>query len=98
MDPSTLSGFLLWMTAGGSVVAVSWILEQVAWFQSLEAGKKRWLQYGLSAFVGIAALAIKQFVPEATLEMLTPYFAVLVGVFAPVFLNQMSHTLDPRKQ
>lgn len=93
-----MSEFLLWLVGGGCVVATSWILEQVNWFQNLNSQKKRYVQFGVSAFIGLLALAIVQFVPKETLNMLEPYFSVISSVFGMIFLNQVAHTLDPNRK
>jgi len=93
-----MSEFLLWLVGGGCVIATSWVLEQVEWFQNLEASQKRYLQFGVSALVGLAALAVSQYVPKEVLDALEPYFAVLSTVFYAIFLNQTAHTLDPNRK
>jgi len=93
-----MSEFLLWLVGGGCVVATSWILEQVTWFQNLEPQKKRYLQFGVSALIGLGALAVTQYVPKETLNLLEPYFAVLSSVFGMIFLNQTAHALDPNRK
>lgn len=93
-----LENFLLWLVAGGSVVAVSWIMEQVAWFQNLSSKQRQWLQYVCASGLGIVALAVQTYVPSETLKVMAPYFGVIAGTFGMVFLNQIAHTLDPRKK
>jgi hypothetical protein len=93
----SLTSFLMWIVAGGSVVAVSWWSERSVWFQALQSETKKWVQYGVSASLGILALLIQQFVPASVLYLLTPYFAILAGVFGMVFLNQLAHTNDPAR-
>lgn len=94
-QPLGLEDFMVWLTAGGSVIAVSWICERWAWFQAQPSERKKWLQYGLSTLIGIVALLVQTYVPASVITALTPYFAVIVGVFSMVFLNQAAHTLDP---
>lgn len=97
-EPVTLDNFLLWLIAGGSVVAVSWILEQVAWFQSLPSKTKQLVQYGASIAVGLAALAIQLYVPADVLDQLEPFFAVIASTFGMVFLNQIAHKVDNNRK
>ena len=89
--------FLIWLVAGGSAVAVSWIAERVPQFQALEPGQKKWIQYGASVVIACAALAIQYYVPKEALEAAAPYFAIAAGLFGTFFVNQASHMIDPAK-
>ena len=40
-----MSEFLLWLVSGGCVIAASWALEQLDWFQNLTPQQKRYLQF-----------------------------------------------------
>jgi hypothetical protein len=93
-----MSEFLVWLVSGGCVVATSWILEQVTWFQNLTSQQKKYLQFSLSSFIGLTALLVLQFVPQETLQMLEPYFKILSSVFGMIFLNQVAHSLDPNRR
>ena len=92
---ASLSSFLLWVVTGGCVVAVSWICERWKWFQAQPPDNKKYIQYGLSVVLGVAALLVQVYVPKPILELMQPYFAVFSAVFGMLFLNQASHTLDP---
>jgi hypothetical protein len=93
-----MSEFLLWLVSGGCVIAASWALEQLDWFQNLTPQQKRYLQFGLSAFLGLGALLVSNFVPQEVLQALEPYFQVLASVFGMIFLNQAAHSLDPNRK
>lgn len=84
----SLSQFLVWLTAGGSIVAVSWLCEKWAWFQAQEKDIKQYVIFGSSAVLSIAAQLFMTYVDPAVLEMLTPYFAMLSTIFGSVFLGQ----------
>lgn len=90
----TLTEFLTWLIAGGSVVAISWIFEEIDWFQSLTPIKRRWLMYSLSTLLALVALWITTSVPAEVLATLEPYFAVIAGVFILVIVNQAAHKLN----
>jgi hypothetical protein len=92
---ASLSNFLLWMVTGGSVIAVSWLCERWKWFQAQTPDNKKYIQYGASALLGIAALLVQNYVTTAILELMQPYFAVLAAVFGMLFLNQAAHVNDP---
>lgn len=96
--PMTLSAFLVWLVAGGCVIAASWILEQFDGFQAQTPKIKRWIQFGLSAVIGLTALAIQVWVPPAVLEQIAPFFAVLCAAWVSIFVNQMAHLVDPGKK
>jgi hypothetical protein len=88
---------LIWLASGGAVIAVSWLCERWAWFQAQSSDVKKWIQYGASAVVAIAALLIQQYVSMETLELIAPYVTVLISIFGMIFLNQASHSLDPAR-
>ena len=92
-----LNDFLVWLMAGGSVIAWSWVMEQVAWFQNLSSGQRKWTQYGGSTLIGLAALAVTTYVPVATLDAIAPWFAIIAGIFGMVFINQAAHKINPNR-
>jgi hypothetical protein len=89
--------FLIWLVAGGSAVAVSWVAERVTKFQTLDPNQKKWIQYGASVLIACAALAVQYYVPKEALEAIAPYFAIAAGLFGTFFVNQASHALDPAR-
>lgn len=94
----TLLDFLFWLTGIGSVVALSWVSEQLEWFQALAPDKKKLFQMVGSSVIGIAALAIRMYAPAEILQQLEPFFSVLVTVFTFVYLNQMAHLNNPARR
>jgi len=89
--------FLIWLVAGGSAVAVSWVAERIPKFQELDSAQKRWIQYGASVLIACAALATQYYVPKEVLEAIAPYFAIAAGLFGTFFINQASHSVDPAR-
>ena len=92
----TLTDFLVWLGTGGSIMAISFILERITWFQNLESGMKELVTFGASALLAILATAALQFVPKETLNLIAPYFASISGVFGLVFLSKTFHKVDKK--
>ena len=87
--------FLMWLIAsGGSIAAVSWILERVAWFQNQPSQNKDYIIFGLSVVVGIFAQLLLTYLPKETIEVITPYFAIVSSIFGTVFLAKGFHKVD----
>ena len=93
-----LNNFLVRLMGGGAVIAVSWIFEQFAWFQQISPNLKQWLMFVLSALVGVGALYVTTSVPKEVLDAIAPYFAIIASVFGMIFLNQIAHTLNPKRK
>ena len=89
---------LVYLIGGGSVVWMSWIAEQSAWFQALGSEAKKWLMFGGSALIGGLALAVNTYVPAEVLTQLQPWFAIVAYAFGYVFLNQLGHRVDTDRQ
>jgi hypothetical protein len=93
----TLNMFLQWLIGGGgSIMAVSWLLERMAWFQALTSDQRDYVIFGLAAGVGCGALAVVNYVPATVLDAIAPYFLVLASVFVTVFLAKTFHKADIR--
>lgn len=92
-----LSDFLVWLAAGGSAVAVSWISERIPKFQALTPESKRLIQYISSILLAVGAFAVNKYVSEAYLLAAAPYFGIVAGLFGVFFMNQAAHVLDPAK-
>lgn len=86
--------FLIWIIGGGSVVAFSWIMEQLTWFQNLPPEKKRWITFGGSTVLALAAWAVNKYVPAETLAVLAEPFTIIASIFVMVLLNQYAHKVD----
>lgn len=90
-----LKTFLQWLIGGGgSILAVSWALERMLWFQGLSPEQKDYTIFGLSGAVGCAALAIVTYVPASTLDSIAPYFLILASIFATTFIAKTFHKAD----
>ena len=88
----TLQGFLLWLgTVGGSGTVVSFILEQVDWFQSLSEKGRRWVSFSGMALLGILSHLVLTYVPQDILFAIAPYFVITASAFVSVFSGQILH-------
>ena len=94
----TLTDFLTYLTTGGSVIALSWIMENIAWFQSITSDQRRYIQFIGSLALGIVAKLILQYVPADTLSLIAPYFEIAALLFGAVFVNQLAHKVNPWRQ
>lgn len=86
-----LNQVLVWLAAGGSLVAISWCAENWGWFQKLEGNKKRLAMWASASVLGMAALAITTYVPAETLAAIAPYFKIALANFASIFLLEFFH-------
>jgi hypothetical protein len=94
-QPLDVNSFLQWLIGGGgSIMAVSWILERTKWFQALNSDQKDYTIFGLSAVVGCGALAIVTYVPAYILAEIAPYFLILASIFTTVFIVKVFHSTD----
>jgi hypothetical protein len=93
-----LNDFLSWLVySGGSIIAVSWVLEQVNWYKEQSPQLKKWVFFGLSAVVSVTALLVVNFVPAQVLQAIAPYFAAIAITFVNVFLGEVFHTATKEK-
>lgn len=88
-----LNELLVWLTAGGSVVVVSWCAENFGWFQSLDSMKKRLAMWFSACILGSAALAVTLYVPADALAAAAPFMKVLIANFGTIFLGELYHKL-----
>jgi hypothetical protein len=86
-----IKDFIAWLAGGGFIMAASFILERIAWYQALTADKKEWVFLGSAAVIGCGAVALATYVPAAVLTALAPYFGVVFAVFSYVFLGKAFH-------
>ena len=83
--------FLQWLIyGGGSVMAVSWILERIAAFKELASNVKQIVTFVLTALLSIGAYMLVQFAPDF-IAMASPYFSIIAVVFSMVFLKDAFH-------
>lgn len=86
-----LNEFLIWLAAGGGAVGASWVLEQFAWFQKLEAIKKQYVFFASCVALSLGAFAVQTYVPAGVLEQLSPWFAVIATTFVGIFGGSLYH-------
>ena len=90
----TLQGFLLWLgTVGGSGTVVSFILEQIDWFQSLSEKGRKWVSFAGMAILGVLSHLILTYVPQDILFAIAPYFVVIASAFVSVFSGEILHKM-----
>lgn len=93
--PVTLEAFLQWLIGGGgSILAVSWLLERMPWFQRLSPEAKDYTIFGLAAVVGCGALAVVMYVPAGVLSAIAPFFLIIASTFVTVFIAKAFHLAD----
>ncbi len=95
----TLEGFLLWLgTVGGSGTVVSFVFEQVEWFQSLSENGRKWVSFAGMALLGVLSHLTLTYVPQEVLLSIAPYFVVIASAFLSVFSGQLFHKLTKKKE
>jgi hypothetical protein len=96
--PIDVRAFLQWLIGGGgSILAVSWLLERMAWFQLLTSDQKDYTIFGFGAVVGCGALAIVMYVPAYWLDAIAPFFLIVASTFVTVFIAKLFHRADKTK-
>ena len=91
-----LNDFLIWLGTGGSIMAVSFILERIDAFQKLESKAKEIVMFIASGLLATGATAFLQFVPAETVSLIAPYFSSLAAVFGILFLAKTFHKVDKK--
>jgi hypothetical protein len=87
-----IQDFLIWLlNSGGSIIIVSWLLEQWGWYQLQTPALKRNLFFGFSVLVATSAYGILTFVPADTLQMIAPFFQIFYVTFSTIFLGTKFH-------
>lgn len=84
----SLQEFLVYLTAGGSIVAISWLAERWVWFQAQGKEVKQYIIFGASAALSIAAHLAATNIDPFMLEKLAPFFTILSTTFGSIFLGQ----------
>ena len=93
--PIDINSFLQWLIGGGgSIMAVSWILERMAWFQALGSDQKDYVLFTFAAALGCGALAVVTYVPAAILDAVAPFFLIVASIFVLVFIAKTFHMAD----
>lgn len=94
-----LATFLKWLMGGpGSIMAVSWLLERMKWFQALPPDGKDWTIFTAATLVGGSAYAVVMFVPAAVLTAIAPFFLIVSSIFVLVFIAKAFHRADKLPQ
>lgn len=92
-----LKAFLQWLIGGGgSLIAVSWLLERLKWFQALSSDAKDNVIFVAAAIVGCTALAVVTYVSPVILAAIAPYFLILASTFVGVFIMKAFHKYDKK--
>ena len=88
MELMNLQGFLTWLAGGvGSSIAVTWVFARWPWFNTLSQNVKNLLLAVSCAILALASYQIVLYVPQETIEMLSPYFAIISMAFSSFFLG-----------
>ena len=94
----TLVDFLkLLTTTVGIGMVVSFVLAQLERFQGVSARAKFLIVFAICMVLPVAATAILNAVPAATLASLEPYWNALAGGFAVFIGSQVFYTLVLKK-
>lgn len=92
----TLTDFLVYLTGGGSVVALSFIMERIEWFKNLTSEAKQWVMFIGCSVISCGAFAIQQYVPKEILNQFAPYFGLLASIFVATFIAKAFHKVDKK--
>jgi len=88
MELMNLQGFLTWLAGGaGASVAVTWLYARWPWFVAQSENLRKLLLAVSCAVVALASYQIVLYVPQETMTMLSPYFAILAAAFCNFFLG-----------
>jgi len=89
----TLEGFLLWLgTVGGSGTVLSFIFEQIEWFQSLSEKGRKWVSFGGMATLGILSHVTLTYVPQDVLLAIA-YMSLLLNQTANISRLEKEHSI-----
>jgi putative flippase GtrA len=87
--------FLKWVgTSAGASVVSSFILERIAWFQSLASESKKWIFFGICSVLSVGAYCVLTYVPVEILSAVAPFFGLIASVFVSVFVGEKYHETD----
>jgi hypothetical protein len=90
-----LKEFLVWLASGGGgIIAASWLLERWVWFQAKTSEIKELILWGSSTVLAVGSYALVNYLPEATLLAIAPYFYIVSGVFITVVIGKTFHKID----
>lgn len=84
--------FLPWIVyGGGGAIAISWILEQVQWYQNQSAKAKKNIFFGFSAVLTIAIYVFMTYVPQNAIEAIAPFFSIIAAAFISTYIGTGYH-------
>lgn len=90
--PVNFAEFLQWIVyGGGGAIAVSWILEKLAWYQEKSADAKRNIFFGIVAAFTVLVYVVLTYVPASVVEAIAPYFGILAITFLNVYIGTGYH-------
>ena len=90
-----INELLQWLVgSGGTVIAASWILERIAWFQTKSAQFKEWFFFGVVSALWAASYAVVTYVPQTVLAAIQPWFLGISGLFVVVVVGKLFHKAD----
>lgn len=94
-DPQQLAGVLLWLGAGGSLLAVNWVvanfLEKQEWWNKLA----KWVKYVVPPFaailLGLGANELVEF--DQLVSAVQPYWFIISNIIIGYFGSQLGHVM-----
>ena len=91
----SVNEFLNWIiVSGGGIIAASWILERLAWFQAQTSDIKEFCLFGFAAVISIAAYLVLTYVPAEVIVAIEPYFMIIGGLFSTIIIGKAFHKVD----
>ena len=92
MEFSQFTNWLLY--GGGSIMAVSWILERSKWFQLMTSEMKEWVFFLFVASVSVGVYLFQNYVSPEVIALIEPFANILIATFATLFLGKTFHLVD----
>lgn len=84
--------FLPWIVyGGGGAIAISWILEQVKWYQEQSAKAKKNIFFGLSAVFTVLIYVFMTYVPQDVIQAIAPFFSIIAAAFISTYIGTGYH-------
>ena len=88
---------LVWIMGGlGSTVIVSYLVERWTWFQNLRSDVKKLYSTLAATVLSLVAFAVYTYVPAEVWVVLTPWWQIVVGVFAVNYGMEIFHYFDKK--
>ncbi len=75
------------------MIVASWLLGQIPSYAALAENIRQWIFFAASLVIGGGAYAVITYVPQATLAVIAPYFAIAAVAFAAIFLQKAYNKL-----